>query len=270
MTVFWICLAVLVTLCGLFLFLVFPTARRHPHRTLLKGAFIAHRGLHGEKAGPENSLSAFQAAVDAGFIIETDIHLTADGEVVIFHDDTLDRLCGVSGRPENMTLAQLKALRLAGTAQTIPTLAECLALVDGQVPLLIEFKTKSRQYKALCEAADRILSAYQGIYFIQSFYPFVPFWYRKNRPAVCRGQLAAAFREESPAHRLLGCLVFNVLARPDFVAYDYRDEKHLCRRLCTKLGAHPVGWTFPSKEALETHRNHFDTYIFEGFLPDVK
>ena len=166
----YIVAGILLLLLALFLFLVFPSLRRHPHRDVLKGAFIAHRGLHDDKR-PENSLSAFRAAAEAGYIIENDIHLTADGEVVVFHDDTLTRMCGVEGRIEEMTLAQLKALRLRDSDEEIPTLQECLDVVDGRVPLLIEFKCQNaRTCTPLCEAADKILKEYKGLYFINEFF----------------------------------------------------------------------------------------------------
>ena len=273
MTALWITLSVLCFLLLLFLFLICPALRRHPDRALMDGMVIAHRGLHDltDRPGtPENSMAAFREAIRAGYAIETDIHLTADGEVVVFHDDTLDRICGVSGSPETMTLAELRALRLAGTDETIPTFAEFLDLVNGQVPLLIEFKclTKAQAY-ALCEKAAPMLDGYKGAYMVQSFFPFMLGWYKKHRPTVCRGQLSSAFKGQSFVRRLAGCLLFNVIGRPDFVSYDHRDAGHPCRRLCTVLGAHPVCWTLHSQDELDTARERygFRTFIFEGFLP---
>ncbi len=256
--------------CGLYLFCLFPAVRKHPDRALLEGKLIAHRGLHDTKV-PENSLAAFRAAVREGFPIETDLHITADGEVVVFHDDSLARMCGIDRAPEELTLAKLKELRLAGTDERIPTLAEVLAEVDGRVPLLIEFKCVTRPVcERLCPAADAVLSSYRGAYLVQSFYPFVLSWYRKNRPDVCRGQLAAALRGEGIARRLLGAMAFDFIARPDFVSYDHTAAKAFGFRLCVKLGAMPVGWTFRSDDEIEQDRDDFAAYIFEGFLPARK
>lgn len=258
----WIVLAVVAA----FLFLVFPACRKHADRALLKQRYIAHRGLHNADR-PENSLAAFRAAAEAGYTVELDVHLTADGEVVVFHDDTTDRVCGVSGDVESMTLQELKALRLKGTSEEIPTFSECLDAVDGRVPLLIEFKLRNRHAAPLCVAVDRILADYRGQYIVQSFYPTVLQWYKKNRPDVCRGQLSAPFLNETFAHFLSGCLLFNVLARPDFVSYDRVGANHPCRRLCTLLGAMPVGWTFRSQKEIDAHRADFEGFIFEGFTP---
>ena len=264
--VLWILLAVTV-IVGIWLFLLFPTARRHPDRAILEGKMIAHRGLHGDGI-PENSLMAFRKAADAGYIIENDIHITADGEVVVFHDDSPLRMCGIDGKIEEMTLGELRPLRLAGSGEGIPTLAECLREVDGQVPLLIEFKcTGLANCRRLCEAADRILADYPGKYFIQSFYPFAPGWYKKHRPEILRGQLATVIRGEGAAKRLLGELVFNFIARPDFVSYDHHYAAKAVRRLTSRLGAMPVGWTFTAPDELADGRKSFAAFIFEGFDP---
>lgn len=259
-------LLIIAAVLLLFLFLVFPAPRRHPAREQLHGKYIAHRGLH-RQGIPENSLDAFCAAAEQGYIIENDIHLTADGEVVVFHDDTLKRMCGVDEKLEEKTLAELKELRLGDTDAQISTLRECLAAVGGRVPLLIEFKVVDGNATALCEAADKVLADYTGEYFVQSFYPQVLLWYRRHRKDVCRGQLAAPFRGEKLQRRMLGHMLFNFLARPDFVAYEHSGAKNVMRRLVTALGAHPVCWTLRSQSELETARKFFKTYIFENFIP---
>lgn len=268
MIALYISLGVIIFVAGLILFLVFPSLRKHNDRKVIKGKFIAHRGLHGLLANtPENSLNAFSRAVELGFAIEIDIHLTADGEVVVFHDDTLNRVCGVEGNVEDKTLKELKQLRLFNTDCEIPTLQECLDTVNGKVPLLIEFKCTSLKCQNLCLAANKTLSNYRGKYFIQSFYPTVLRWYKKNRKDVCRGQLASAFLGEALHKRLLGFLMFNFLGRPDFVSYEHKYRQKFFFKLAVKLGAMPVGWTFRSKEDLENDKQAFETYIFEGFLP---
>ncbi|MBQ2704556.1 MAG: glycerophosphodiester phosphodiesterase [Clostridia bacterium] len=270
MTALLIALGVFAVLLAGFLFLVFPAKKKHGDLELLKGAYIAHRGLHDlEPNTPENSLPAFDAAAKQGYIIENDIHITADGEVVVFHDDNPVRMCGAEGKIEEMTLAEIKTLRLLDTDLQIPTLKECLDLVDGRVPLLIEFKCEdSKTCERLCVAANEILKEYKGKYFVQSFYPFAVGWYKKHRKDICRGQLSAAFKGESLVKRMLGCTLFNFIARPHFLSYCHNDEKHPCRRLNTKLGAFPVGWTFKSQQEVDTVKDKFNTYIFEGFIPE--
>lgn len=253
--------------CCVFLFLIFPNSRKHSDLNILNGLYIAHRGLHDIAKGiPENSIPAFKEAVNQGFAIENDIHLTKDGQVVVFHDDDMKRMCSLDRKIKDMTLGEIKALRLLNTPCTIPTLKECLEVVDSKVPLLIEFKYDGNS-KALCEKANEILSEYKGKYFVQSFYPQNLYWYRKHRKDICRGQLSCAFKGEAFYKKLSGCLLYNFLSRPDFISYDHRDEKHLCRRLTTRLGAFPVGWTFTQQEEIDKNKKSFLTYIFENFIP---
>lgn len=250
----------------LYFFLIFPSGRKHKDIKLLNGLYIAHRGFHGDY--PENSIESFKQAIQNNYAIEIDIHLTKDGELVVFHDDDFKRMCGVDKGPEDLTLKEIKQLRLANTEFTVPTLKECLDAIDGKAILLIEFKMVKNNYKPLCEAANKILEKYIGKYFVQSFYPQVLNWYRINRKDVCRGQLSTTFADEKIfVQKLLGKLLFNFLSRPDFISYDVLYPNTFNRKVCTLLGAHPVGWTIVSKEQLEESKKHFKTYIFENFKP---
>ena len=176
----YITLGAAALLVGLLWFAVAPAKRRHPDRLILSGAYIAHRGLHDLIPGtPENSAAAFTEAVKRGLPIETDIHLSADGRVFVFHDNDLKRMCGADKNAEELTLAELKESRLAKTDERIMSLEELLALVGGKVPLLIEFKSESAKgCDRLCEAANAILRDYEGKYFVQSFNPFILKWYK--------------------------------------------------------------------------------------------
>ena len=106
---------------------------------------IAHRGLWTPGGAPENSLAAFQAACAKGYSIELDVQLTADGQAVVFHDDRLERLTGVEGRLRDHTAAELSAMKLSGTDETIPTLADALAVIGHRAMVQIELKTPSRR-----------------------------------------------------------------------------------------------------------------------------
>lgn len=247
-------------------FLVSPSSRKHAELEKIKGKYIAHRGLHSENV-PENSLSAFQAAANENYPIEIDLHLTKDGEVVVFHDGTLKRMCGSDLKVAEATLHELKEYRLNQSDEAIPTLQECLNVVDGKVPLLIEFKMENGNTKALCNAADKILSSYNGSYLIQSFYPQVVRWYKKNRKSVCRGQLACRFRKKGFAKWLSGNLLLNFLGRPDFVSYKHSDKNNIMLKFAVWLGAFPIGWTFRTSKELKTNGAFFKNWIFESINP---
>lgn len=261
--------AVLVLLFAVLLFLICPSFVKNKDTKILEGSFIAHRGLHDIESGiPENSVLAFKRAIGYGYIIETDIHLTSDGEVIVFHDNSFARMCGLNKSPEEMTLKEIKQLRLLNTDETVPTLKECLDTVCGRVPILIEFKCSSPALSvSLCEKADEILSGYDGKYFVQSFYPFAMKWYRKHRPNICRGQLASEFKGKDFSKRISGTLFANVMSRPHFISYEYKYDKNIFLRFCVMLGALPICWTVRSKEKLERAKKFFRAYIFEKFIP---
>src|SRR4051794_27014293 len=122
---------------------------------------FAHRGLHGPER-PENSRAAFAAAIAAGSGIELDVQASRDGAAIVFHDDELDRLTAARGPIAALSAAELVRLRLAGTAETIPTLADALRLIAGKAPLLIEVKSPHRRVMPLCRAVAAALADYSG------------------------------------------------------------------------------------------------------------
>ncbi len=255
-----------ITVLLIYLFLVFPSFRRHPDSKVLKGVYFAHRGLHGGGV-PENSIAAFANAVANGYGIELDIRLTVDGEAVVFHDKTLKRVCGVDGAVEEKTLVELKELYLLNTEEKIPTLKEVLSLVDGRVPLMVEFKSTDLKCDLLCETADRILSGYNGKYCIESFNPMAVFWYKKHRKEIFRGQLAMDTRNKNFISKISSTFLFNFLSRPDFVSFEVSSSDNVCFLIQKFLGAFTVGWTFESAVELSKKKNRFDAYIFENFKP---
>ncbi len=267
MTALIIVLCILIFLALLLIWAILPCRRNHSKLKYLKGLHIAHRGLHNNDAGiPENSLLAFKEAINNGFAIENDIHLTKDNQVVVFHDDTISRMCGINKKIKDMTLDEIKELRLLNTSETIPTLKEFLELVDGQVPLLIEFKYEGNT-NTLCSKANEILENYKGLYFVQSFHPQILHWYKKHNKKICRGQLSAKFKGEGFVKRIAGLLILNFLSRPDFVSYDLKDKNYFPFKLVKKLGAFPVGWTFRSQKEEDGCKEDFNTFIFENYIP---
>lgn len=232
----------------------------------------AHRGLHKkDKSLPENSLGAFKAAVDAGYGIELDVHLTADDQLVVFHDDTLKRVCGVEGRTDDRTLAELRQLRLYGTEYTLPTLDEVLDVLAGKVPLILEIKRgeKRERNMLLCRKIRERLQRYDGPVCIESFDPSIVAWWRRNAPEVLRGQLSqppATYKGSAKwiTGFLCGNLLTNVAARPHFIAYKICD-KPFTVRLCERMGALRACWT--SREW--KHERGNDMVIFERYRPNV-
>ena len=262
----------LAALVLLYLFLIAPRVLSRPDTSALLGAHYAHRGLHDNASdAPENSMPAFQKAVEAGYGIELDVQLTRDRIPVVFHDETLDRVCGVSGNVRDYTLSELQAFTLCGSNERIPTFADVLRLVGGRVPLIVEIKIHENA-NTVCAAADALLRDYKGVYCIESFHPFAVRWYRKNRPEIIRGQLSSSFskpgKPEPFEQALVHYLLTNVLCRPDFIAYSHEHKYNLSRLLC-KAVFRPlsVAWTIRSQEELDLSARDFDLFIFESFTP---
>lgn len=271
MTILLSVLGIFLMFVALYLYMVCPRLFHKPNISRLQGVHYAHRGLFdNETIAPENSLAAFRKAVKAGYGIEMDVQLSKDNVPVIFHDETLERMCGVKGNVCDYTLKELKKMKLAYSNETIPTFAEALRVVDGKVPLIIEYKIYGLGLK-VCELGNAILEEYNGVYCIESFHPLAVRWYRKFRPDVVRGILSMNYwkKEEyrgKALYLLLTMLMMNVVARPDFIAYCHSDAGNVSRRLCRKLGALSVAWTIQSKEEYEKAKPHFDLFIFDSFI----
>lgn len=256
-----------------YLFAIAPSRRKTALMERLKSYDYAHRGLYDNLWGiPENSMTAFQKAIDKNYGIELDIHLTKDGRLVVFHDDSLWRMCRIKKEICEMTWDELKNIHLLGTQETIPLFEDVLKLVHGQVPLIIELKVDHGNYNELCTAADQILGTYKGDYCIESFHPLAVYWYRKNRKHVVRGQLSCNFRKKPSYWKAgplaLSHLITNVAARPDFIAYNYEDIQNWGLFLNHHLfGAMTVLWTVPNATDMKVLKKAGHTIIFEHFEP---
>ena len=244
---------------------------------------FAHRGLHDRSQGiPENSLAAFRRARDLGFGAELDVHLTADGMLVVMHDSDLRRMCGRAGIIEDLTLEELGSYRLLDTDERIPTFDEVLTVFEQKPdapsapPLIIELKTFDDNAAELCPRVMRTLDAHDVEYAIESFDPRVLIWLRRNRPEVIRGQLAEDFmRDEASAYLgvplrwALSHLLDDVATRPDFIAYrfEHRDDPAV-QLVCGRLGGRLVSWTIRSERDMRVSEAEGAPAIFEGFVPE--
>ena len=232
----------------------------------LKDNLIAHRGYHNiEKGIPENSKKAFSEAINKKLTIELDIHITKDDKIVVFHDHSLFRMTGVDSIIEDLDYSDIKKLRLLKTNERIPLFKEVLKQVDGKVPLLIEFKA-SKRYKLLVDKAMEFLKTYKGEYAIQSFNPFLLLYIKKNYPNIIRGQLSSDFNNKKMGiikKYLYKNMFFNLLSKPDFIAYDVRaiPNKKLKRERKNRL---VLGWTIKSQKYLEKYNNYCDNFICEN------
>jgi glycerophosphoryl diester phosphodiesterase len=239
---------------------------------------IAHRGLHDAGAGVfENTLSAADAAVEAGFAIECDVQDTADGDAVVFHDHSLDRLTAERGPVRERTAAALAGLAVGGTADRIPTLKAFLDRVAGRTPLIIEIKSRFDNDPRLTHRTIEVLAAYRGLFVLKSFDPFVVAAVRTTAPAIPRGIVAESayaggeWEKLSPEqrHDMANLLHFRA-TEPDFLSWRVADLPCAAPFLCRHLKRLPVmAWTVRTEADRQRAVLHADQIVFEGFRPDA-
>ncbi len=241
---------------------------------------IAHRALHGP-GRPENSMAAIRAAVAAGYGIEIDLQGSADGQAMVFHDDTLDRMTDQTGPVRARTAADLRRIALkGGDGDGIPTLGELLEAVAGRVPLLIEIKDQSREMGPVDGVLERATAAalegYAGPVAVMSFNPHSMAEMAKHAPGVARGLTTCAFSQKDvpaaatdPAveagRRSLAAIEGFDRVGGGFISHDHRD---LDRPRVAELKARGVpvlSWTIRTPEEEAAARRIADNVTFEGY-----
>ena len=273
MIALYITLGVLLLLILVYLFLLYPGKARKGIFSDFEGKHIAHRGLFNNEDVPENSLLAFHRAMEAGLPIELDVQLTKDDRLVVFHDDNLERMCGIQKKVIDCTYEELCSYPLLGTDQYIPLFLEVLDYVAESVPLLIEVKAYGNHIE-VTKSLKKHMKNYTGRYAVQSFHPEVVKWYKKNDPAIARGLLATVHKSKKgtlPLYRKLfvSTLLLSFRCRPDFISYNrkYADIilpfKIINRLYRTKC----AGWTFKNKKQVKDGKNVFSAFIFDSFTP---
>ncbi|MGN1227437.1 MAG: glycerophosphodiester phosphodiesterase family protein [Christensenellales bacterium] len=233
-----------------------------------KDYLIAHRGFHTEDC-PENTLPAFQKAIELGFAIELDVQQIADGSIIVYHDNKLERLTGKDGYAKNLKKEDLSSCHILGTENTIPLFSEVLNLINGQVPVLIEIKNDYKvgePEKAILE----ILKDYKGKFAIQSFNPYVVQFIKKKAPNIIVGQLSSFFKDTKLGFVkkfILKRLKFIKEFKADFISYDalYLPNKYVSKHSDLPL----LAWTIRSQEEFERLEPICDSIIFENFTPKL-
>ena len=217
---------------------------------------FAHRGLHGPGV-PENSMAAFRAALDLGAGIECDVRLSADGEVVVFHDHDLRRLCASALAVESTAASILAAQRLYDSNEHIPTLGQLLALVTGRAPILVELKCRGGNASRLSAAVADRLCGYSGPVGVMSFEPKAVRWFARHRPRMRRGLVISERASAFDRWRGIG------LAMPLFIAVDRAalDRPWVAK---ARLKHWLYSWTIRMPAERETAEIHADALIWEG------
>ena len=217
---------------------------------------IAHRGLWRTGGAPENSLAAFEAACRGGYAIELDVQLSADGEAMVFHDDILERLTAEAGLVEEQTAADLGALHILGSDQTIPTLAQALAVIGDRTPVLVELKTPCGQEGLLERCVADLLAEHPGPAAVLSFNADALAWLADHAPVLARGLNVAAAEQLSGAER----------ARADFLSVNLTLADHLGVQMWRRMGE-AVAWTCRTPADYARCQSMVEAVMFEGFDP---
>lgn len=262
----------IIIIAIILLYLLCVNGRKRNDFGELEKFVYAHRGLHNTER-PENSLSAFGAAVSGGYGIELDVHLLTDGNLAVIHDTSLKRTCSVDIDITTLTEKQLKNYTLEGTSETIPSFKEVLELVDGRVPLVIELKSDKGNASQLASAVNEALKDYKGSFCIESFDPRCILWFAKNNKEIICGQLVDNFfvnkgELKLPLRAFLTLMVANFITKPSFIACNYKHLGMLPNVIATRLwGIKSVCWTIRTPEDFKGAIDKNSIPIFENFEP---
>jgi glycerophosphoryl diester phosphodiesterase len=239
---------------------------------------IAHRGLHDETKGVvENTLAAAEAAIAGGYAIECDVQASSDGEAFVFHDDTLDRLTGVSGAVSAKLAAEIVRLRIKGS-EPPRTFETFLKVVAGRTPIICELKSRVDGDWRVGDRVMALAGSYDGPLALKSFDHDLVGYLRLRRPRTRPGDscpigLVAEASYDDPIWSFLTVeqkqewTDFDTFdrIRPDFLSWNVNDLPHKIPFLMKELHHAPVmAWTVRTAEQREAARKWADQIIFEG------
>lgn len=237
---------------------------------------IAHRGLHDRAKGLiENTCGAARAAIAHGYAIECDVGLTRDEELIVFHDDLLDRLTNGKGDIADHTRDELQALKLKNSTEHIPSLQNFLSVISNQVPLVLEIKSRFDGDTDIVRLIADTLRTYKGRVAIKSFDPELIIATRALMPGRPRGFIGESvyddpewdFLDIDQKGRLIALSDFNAMA-PDFLSWYIKDlDQPNVQMARHTLGIPVMSWTIRTEENRAKANLFADQMVFEGFHP---
>ncbi len=234
---------------------------------------IAHRGFHNGHTVIENTASAFSAAIRNNYAIECDVQLTADGEAVVFHDDTLERITNAKGAVKSHTANDLQRVRINSTHDRIQSLHELLEQVAGRATLVIELKSLWDGNVTLAKRCVEVLANYEGPAAIMSFDPAMIACARELAPHTVRGITADRttdpYYNPLPVSQRVSMRNFSHLeeTQPHFVSYNWRDLPFEPITEIRNAGFPIITWTLHSGEESSQALRYCDQVTFEGYAP---
>lgn len=264
-------ISILILLVVLYLLAIKPNNKRLEKFKAFENVYISHRGLFNNKDIPENSLEAFKLTVKNGYGSELDVQLTKDNKLVVFHDESLKRMCGVDKNLRDLTYEELQNLNLLNTNIKIPLFKDVLEILKKDTPLIVEIKAEGDYLKTTDEAI-KLLKEYDRLWVMESFNCLVVKHLKDNYPEIIRGQLSFnMFKEKRKSifSFLYTYLFFNFFTKPDFIAYDVKNMNNLSFKIISKLyKSECVAWTVKDQATLEKAKKYYRQFIFDSFIPD--
>jgi glycerophosphoryl diester phosphodiesterase len=243
---------------------------------------IAHRGLHDVGQGVvENTLAAAEAAIARDVAIECDVQASADGEAMVFHDSTLDRLTYASGAVLQKTTRDIRNARFKTGSEGIPTFRELLDRVAGHTPIICEIKSEFDGDMRLADRIAQYALDYGGPLALKSFDPEIIAHFRRaaKPPASVAGKcplgvVAEAKYDHKDWRALSADQKINFAnflhypeTRPDFLSYRVDDLPNATPFLLRTLSATPVmAWTVRTQAQKLLAARWADQIVFEGTL----
>ncbi len=228
----------------------------------LYGLYIAHRGIQTSKT-IENTIPAFALAISKKVPIELDIHILKDNNLVVYHDDSLDRLINIPNKIEDYTYKELENIVFPNTDIHIPLFMDVLKLVNGKVPIIIEIKrSTNKKYTKYCKEIVSVLKKYPYDFVIKSFDIRIVNWFLHNTDYLTG--LLIAKREKSIYDLLMRNRLLLLILNPDFLSVDY----HLLDFSSIKkfrLNKPVLTWTINNQNLLDKVKPKADSYLIEKF-----
>lgn len=230
----------------------------------LKGKIIAHRGVYDNRYVYENTIEAFEEAIELNLPIEFDVHILKDDTVVVFHDDNLYRLTKINKQLNKCSYIEIQNLC---STFNIPKFEDVLKYIDGRVPIIIEIKSNTMCFR-IEKAVINILEKYDGFYVIQSFNPISLMYLKCKIKDILIGQLSCDFsnvKMNRVLKYILQNLYFNYILKPDFLSFDLKSmpNKYVNN---FKKNKFVIGWNIQSKKELKQAKILFDAYICDNVL----
>ena len=214
---------------------------------------ITHRGYFDNINIPENSIEAFKKSIAYQYCIECDVVMSKDHEVIVFHDNDLNRMANLDLKVSELSSQELRKVNLLNTELTIPTLDEILYSINAKTPLMIEIKKGS--HPKIEERIIEIIRSYDGPICLKAFEIDSIKWIKENAPYIKYGLIGSN----------LDLSIDNLIELGiDFLSYDINFINDPIVKLAQNNGIPVVTWTINTEEKYKKAKKLADNIIFEN------